>query len=379
LLGREFRNKHGLDAEVWALTESGEYADEFEAAGVPTRALEFRIPKCPVKLVRVCHWVGRLRRVASQLRERRVDILMPFTTWPNVVAGLTYRWAGASTCIWGERSAGAEHLPGPGNMAVKRYRRFVANSTAGVEYLAQGLGIAQERISFVPNGVEDVQIDANMNWRTRLGLTDRQLLVVKVANITGYKDHATLLRAWKIVQDAWVDGDRPILALAGFFNPGSIYDNCLRIIREGGLESTVRFLGSVPDIPTLLHACDLTVFSSPKEGMPNGVLECMAAGKAIVASDLPGIRDALGPNVADTLVPPGDHIRFGHHLLELLRNKQRREALGAANRDRIQSEFSVERIAERHLEIIRASLLDRYQRPRREAFVTGEQRHVSSG
>jgi glycosyltransferase involved in cell wall biosynthesis len=165
-----------------------------------------------------------------------------------------------------------------------------------------------------------------------------------------------------------------VLALAGFYNPGHVYDNCLRIVREGGLESSVRFLGSVPDVPTLLQASDLTAFSSPKEGMPNGVLECMAAGKAIVASDLPGIRDALGPNVVDVLIPPGDHFRFAHVLLELLRNKQRREALGAANRHRIQTEFSVERIAERHLEIIRASLRDRYESPRRRALVTEQQR-----
>jgi glycosyltransferase involved in cell wall biosynthesis len=259
-------------------------------------------------------------------------------------------------------------------MAVNRYRRFVANSTAGVEYLAQNEGIPRERISFVPNGVEEPQIDVNANWRARLGIADTQLLVVKVANVTGWKDHATLLRAWKIVQDAWTDGYRPVLALAGFYNPGHVYDNCLRIVREGGLESSVRFLGSVPDVPTLLQASDLTAFSSPKEGMPNGVLECMAAGKAIVASDLPGIRDALGPNVVDVLIPPGDHFRFAHVLLELLRNKQRREALGAANRHRIQTEFSVERIAERHLEIIRASLRDRYESPRRRALVTEQQR-----
>ena len=354
LLGRELRNAYGLDAEVWALTEGGEYADEFEAAGMPTRALEFRFPKCPVKIVRACHWAGRLRRVAAQLRERRVDILLPFTIWPNVVGGLTYRSAGARVCIWGERSAGTENLPGPGRFALKRYRHFAANSTAGVEYLTQNLGVARERISFVPNGVEEPQIDLNMNWRVRLGLRTGQLLVVKVANITNYKDHPTLLRAWKIVQDSWIGPDRPLLALAGYF--GDAYDKCQGIVREAGLDSTVRFLGSVGDIPTLLHACDLTVFSSPKEGMPNGVLECMAAGKAVVSSDLPGVRDVLGPNAAEFLIPGGDEKEFARVLLGLLRNNGKREAVGAANRARIRSEFSVARMTERYLDIIAASL-----------------------
>src|SRR5262249_1880348 len=143
-----------------------------------------------------------------------------------------------------------------------------------------------------------------------------QLLVVKVANVSGFKDHATLLRAWKIVQDAWTGDKRPMLALAGLDSPDRGYENCVRIVPEGGLESTVRFLGSITDVPALLDVCDLTAFSSPGEGMPNGVLECMAAGKAIVASDFPGSRDALGPSAAGVLVRPGDHEGFARILLE---------------------------------------------------------------
>src|SRR5262249_52521685 len=116
--------------------------------------------------------------------------------------------------------------------------------------------------------------------------------------------------------------------------------------------------------------------SSPNEGMPNGVLECMAAGKAIVASDLPGIRDALGPYTGGVLFPPGDHVRCAQLLLELLRDKEKREALGAAHQARIRAEFSVKRMAERHLEIIRAGMRDRQGHPHREALVTEEPRAV---
>jgi glycosyltransferase involved in cell wall biosynthesis len=383
LLARELRARHGLNVEVWALKYDGEYAKEFQAAGIPTRVLNFRAPAsacecCGVespRWLRTVRWCRRVGRVASQLREGKVDILLPFTTWPNVVAGLAYRFAGVKLCIWGERHAGGERVPSPERIAVKQFRRFVANSTAGVEFLASEMGVPRERISFVPNGVEEPKIDAqHADWRARLLLNPRQLLVVKVANVSGFKDHASLLRAWKIVQDAWTGDDRPVLALAGVCNADHVFDNCLKIVRDGGLDTTVRFLGSIPDVPSLLQACDLTAFSSPKEGMPNGVLECMAAGKAIVASNLPGIRDALGPDAGDVLVRPGDHVRFAEALLDLLRNKEKREALGAANRARIQTEFSVQRMAERHLDIIRESLLGHYEPPRRQTFVTEEQR-----
>lgn len=288
------------------------------------------------------------------MRESRVHILLPFTTWPNVVAGLAYRLAGVRLCIWGERSVGLERVAGLEWLAIRQYSRFAANSTAGVEFLARDMRVSRQRISFIPNGVEEPNIDSGTDWRGRLGVEPGQLLVVKVANITRYKDHAALLRAWKFVQDAWIGDIKPILALAGGF--GNAYEECQQIAHEAGLNSTVRFLGGISDIPVLLHACDLTVFSSPNEGMPNGVLECMAAGKAVVASDLPGIRDALGPNAAGVLVPPGDSNRFAEILLMLLRDKEKRDALGEANRARIRAEFSVQRMAERYLKLIREGL-----------------------
>jgi glycosyltransferase involved in cell wall biosynthesis len=164
----------------------------------------------------------------------------------------------------------------------------------------------------------------------------------------------TLLRAWKQVQDAWVGEERPVLALAGAFY--ETYEDCRRFVSGAGLEPTVRFLGRVTEIPELLDASDLGAFSSPAEGMPNSVLECMMAGRAIVATDLPGVRDALGPGADGVVIPPRDAESFAGVLLELLRNPAKRQRIGQQNRARIRSEFSVERMAARYLDIIRSEL-----------------------
>jgi glycosyltransferase involved in cell wall biosynthesis len=351
LLARELIHRHGLNAEVWALKYPGEYSREFEAAGIPTKTLHFRHPRYG--------WMQHSWPILRELKKSGVDILLPFTTWPNVVAGLTYRLAGVKLCIWGERHAGGERIPGVERIAVTQYRRFVANSTAGVEFLANVMRVNRTRLSFVPNGVELPQIAQGTDWRAKLGLKPGQLLVVKVANITNFKDHATLLRAWKVVQDEWQGRDRPVLALAGYLTEDT-YPECERIVREAGIGSTVRFLGGVTDVPALLNACDMAAFSSRNEGMPNGVLECMAAGKAVVASDLPGIRDALGPDPNDILVPPGDASQFARRLLDVLGNAARRTALGAANAARIRIEFSVERMAQRHLDVVTSELHARH-------------------
>jgi glycosyltransferase involved in cell wall biosynthesis len=175
-------------------------------------------------------------------------------------------------------------------------------------------------------------------------------LVVKVANLTNHRDHATLLRAWKIVQDRWPHEAKPVLALAGAL--GDSFREVQRIWREAALDSTVRFLGSVKEVSSLIEASDLTVFSSRKEGMPGSVLEYMAAGKAVVATDIPGIRDALGPSADEVLVPAGDPEKLASRILELLHDKRRRQALGEANKRRSLSEFTVSRMAESYLRVM---------------------------
>jgi glycosyltransferase involved in cell wall biosynthesis len=362
LLVRQLRERFGLNAEVWALCWDAEYRKEFEAAGVPTRVLGFRPPLWPCdccgiaspRWMRVLRWAGRVWRVSRLLRQARVDILLPYTTWPNVVAGLAYRLAGVRLCIWGERSAGWERIHTPEALAVKQYGHFVANSTAGVEFLVSEMRVAREKISLVPNGIEEPKRRHDIDWRERLGLAPGQLLVTKVANLSKFKDHATLLKAWKIVQDSWGGGDKPVLALAG---ANADQFNALHsFAREAGLLGSVRFLGSIEDVPGLLAQSDLTAFSSRMEGMPNAVLECMAAGKAIVATDLPGVRDALGPNAPESIVASGDAEAYAHRLLDMLSDTAKRDAQGTANQARIRSEFSVERMAERYVGIIRASL-----------------------
>lgn len=363
LLARELRQRRRLDVEVWALSAWGDYAREFEAAGIPIGCLQFVFPRCPISVVRNLYWIARLLRVARALRRAGVAVLLPFTTYPNVVAGLVYRLAGVRVCIWGERHAGGERIPGIETIALKQYRGFAANSTAGVDFLVHEMGAPRELISFVPNGVEECQSQGPNDWKQRLGLESGELLVVSVANLTKHKDHATLLAAWKAVQENWTGDGRPVLALAGAF--GNAYRDCQRFVHEASLEGVVRFLGSISDVPALLEACDLAVFSSRNEGMPNSVLECMAAGKAVIASDLPGIRDIMGTCGADTIVAPGDTHAFTEKLLWLLRNSEQRGSLGEANRARIRREFSVERMVECHLKVIEANFSGARWRMRR--------------
>lgn len=361
LLAQDLRRRHGLDVEVWSLSDFRHdhvFAHTFESASIPTKVIGFKFPLvAPFRWMRSLQWLREVQRVAWQLRKNGVEILLPFTAWPSVLAGLSYRLAGVQLCIWGEREAGSARIPSPERVAVRQVRCFAANSTAGVAFLKDEMGVAPERISLIPNGVEPPAGGRTTDWRSRLRLRPGEPLVVKVANILEPKDHATLLRAWHIVQQNWSGKDKPFLALAGIRGHDTAYQECRRIILEHGLDSSVRFLDSIPDVSGLIGSCDLAAFSSRHEGMPNTILEYMASGKAVVATDLPGIRDALGPAADEVVAPPGDAGRFAGKILHLLGNGERRSVLGEANRVRALREFTVERMTDRYLQAIQRHLL----------------------
>jgi glycosyltransferase involved in cell wall biosynthesis len=118
------------------------------------------------------------------------------------------------------------------------------------------------------------------------------------------------------------------------------------------LEEHVRFLGAVTDVAGLLQASDLFTFSTKDEGCPNGVLEAMAAGLAVVATDDAGVREAVGPEGQSLLAPPRDPERLGQQILAAMRDPELRARHGAVNRQRIQQEFSVTAMCRNTVDVI---------------------------
>jgi glycosyltransferase involved in cell wall biosynthesis len=224
---------------------------------------------------------------------------------------------------------------------------FVSNSQIGAEYLRQTFAVPQEWISIVHNGVELAPpVDTRDAWRKRLGISQQCFVACMIANIHAYKDHITLLRAWKLVlEEMQSHGREAVLLLAGRLYGEA--DQAKALAFDLNLGSGVRFLGSVRDVSGLLSAVDLGVFSSKTEGCPNGVLECMASGLAVVGTDISGIREAVGPDGTDWLAPPDDPSTLAHLIVVLANNPAKLSALGAANRRRISAEFSADQMVQK--------------------------------
>lgn len=110
------------------------------------------------------------------------------------------------------------------------------------------------------------------------------------------------------------------------------------------LKGTVFLLGLRDDVHEILPALDVVVHTSRREGLPVTVIEAMASGRPVVASDAGGTAELIVPGVTGYVVPVGDPRAAAEQVIALLRDRAARERMGAAGRERAAKEFTLERM-----------------------------------
>lgn len=324
--------------EIWSLGPGRVVADSADSLGIPTASFSFNpwLSQWKVSL--------QILRFALQLFIRKVDYLLPYVMYPNLLCCAASKIGGVKRCLWQQRDEGRDRGPAWLEKIALRYADgFISNSSAGMSFLTTTLGVSQDRSRLIRNGVEILEPYISRNeWRAKHGFGEEQILVSMVANITSAKDHVTLLKAWRLfVEGRTLENPGPMLLLAG--REGDAVSDVRKVINNLGLNSTVHVLGQVHDIASHLNAIDLFVFSSQKEGCPNAVLEAMGAGLAVVTSDIDGTRDALGGDYG-FLFESGNPQECARMITTLLSSPAERGRLGAINKRRVETLFSTERM-----------------------------------
>lgn len=335
LLARHLSAEHRADVRVWALRgEPGRAARICDAEGLPWRCFRLGWPEGRS---------GRLReaaRFAAALRRERPGLVLAYTWLPNILCGLAWRGSGARSFVWNQRDEGRGLTRGMlHRLAARATPWFLCNNEPGKDFLAATYGVPSERLRLVRNGVIlPPPGEGRREWRERIGIEDGRIAAVMLASVHPHKDHATLIRAWRAVLDgAAGGGPPPVLLLAG--RSYGFEEGLKALAFDLGLGESVRFLGEVDDIGALLGAADLCVHAAHREGLPNAVLEAMAAGLPVAATDLPGIREAVGPEGAGLLAPPEDPAALAERIVSLLSSERLRAATGAALKERATRRF----------------------------------------
>ena len=179
--------------------------------------------------------------------------------------------------------------------------------------------------------------------RSSVGINNGNFVLLYVARLEPQKDHASLLRALSQIPDA-------DLVLAG--------DGSLRAELEAqaemlGLARRVHFLGRRKDVAALLKMADIYVHPAAYEGFGIAAAEAMAAGKPVVASNVPGLAQVVGD--AGILVPPADPATLATEVCNLISSPDRRQQLSRAAVERGRT-FSIENTVAAYLDLYRSVL-----------------------
>lgn len=222
----------------------------------------------------------------------------------------------------------------------RRNVTFIALSTRIRTYLIEN-GFRPEQIVIHPNGVDPTAyapIAANL--RARALAPQTAPTIVCVARYRYQKGLDVLLHAWKAVHARMPEAR---LALVG---GGALHAQLVAMAEALGIAASIEFRDLMRDVRPALAEADGFVLPSRYEGMPNALIEAMAAGLPCVATRVSGSEDLIEDGASGLLVPPNDPNQLATALLRVLTDRAAARAMGEAARERIVRSFNQRTLVE---------------------------------
>ncbi|MBI3997028.1 MAG: glycosyltransferase [Candidatus Omnitrophica bacterium] len=286
------------------------------------RALRVRLPK---SLALLAYYRRRVAVATERLRQERLDIIhflhggYPSFVIPMIAsrrAGIPVRIADVLLDPRSVRDADLGWTRGALAWRAGRGMTHVrAMSRRMRRQLQRRWGMSSHRIHVISNWVDVSRfesLDGAAQLRADLGLPSHATLVTVAARLSPEKGHAVLLKAAARIRARY---PRAHYLLAG---EGLLRQQLETLVGELQLQDIVHFLGFRDDIPQLMSASDLILLPSLAEGVPGTVLEGMASGKPIIATDVGGVAEVLHDQQTGRVVPPGDAAALAQALEEML-------------------------------------------------------------
>lgn len=335
--------------EICALSESGRFAADLAAAGVPIHILGVKagsdLVQATVRLRRLVRKVdpdvihatlyrpGIAGRVVGRLCGKPVVTSLVNTTYepewrldnPRLVS-----WK-----VWATRMV-------DGVSARRWGTRFVAITESVKTSAVRQLGLPRGRITVIPRGLSfdgpQISVDADAQAaRLALGLAGAYPIILNVARLVPQKGQQYAIQAMKDVLPEFPTA-RLLIAGEGWFRPA-----LERLIRAHGLERHVTLMGERHDVQALLRMADIFVFPSLFEGAGNALLEAMAAEKPCVVSRIPTLREVTGDGKAALLADLQSPASLAAGLLRLAKDREMAERLGGTARAWVREHYDIRR------------------------------------
>jgi glycosyltransferase involved in cell wall biosynthesis len=284
--------------------------------------------------------IGAARRLAAFWRQQRPDVLQAYFLDSAYFGVPLAKWCGVAKVLRVRNNLGY-WLTRKHRLLNRLIGRFVdvtlTNTGAGQQALYEAEGLPADRVAVLANGV-DLARFANFappdtgRAPVRIGC---------VANLRPVKNIAGFMRAAYRVCERF---PQVVFEVAG---DGEQRAELEQLHAELGLGERFILRGSVADVPAFLRTLDVAVLPSHSEGMSNALLEYMAAGRAIIATDVGANAKLIRDGEHGLIVPPGDDAALADAMGKLLADPRRAARFGASARQRAELEYSREAMRRR--------------------------------
>jgi|GEM_PF-1778048 len=316
-------------------------SDYFEQIGVTVRCPD-RDEKKFYVVSQMMHW----------LLQDRIDLLHTHSYKPNIYG----RLAGLLCCQTGLKMIAHYHNYYDNKWAEDDsliYEKQLASSTdhffacsdSVANHAVERIGMNKEQIEVLLNGIDLERFNTKYDRasiKVELGIPLDYKLIGTVGRICIQKAQDIFLKAAAIIQQSY---PKTLFLIAGAPDENGMLADLQKQAEALGIRDNVRFLGYVSDIPRIYSLLDILLMPSRWEGFGLALVEAMAMGLPIVATDVGGILEVVIPNETALLVPPDNADLLAKAVERLLTNEQLISNLSQAGRNRAE-QFSYRSIGQ---------------------------------
>lgn len=325
-----------FDNRVCCINGRGPVGEKLERAGVQVYYLN-------AKRYLGLNAIREFRRIVKSCHP---DILVTYLIHADLIGRILGRAFGVQKVVCSVRGRLPQPLyfplfclDGLTSFLVDRYH---FNSSAIADMYHRYLRISERKITAIPNGVAPGHLlptGAGVRVRkTLLGLPSDKKVIGCIANLRKQKGHEYLIEGFR---RALSHRNDLILILVG---DGAERDRIERHIQQMGISEHVFMLGKREDIPEILGLIDVFVLPTLSEGMSNALIEAMAAGKAVITTDIPENREIIEDRVTGILVSTRSAGAIESAIIELTSDDCLLKSLGTNARQRALASFSLDNV-----------------------------------
>ena len=287
-------------------------------------------------------------RLAKLFRQQKVDIVHTHNFDSGLYGVLGAKLAGTPVVVYGEHGSFLQN-----NFRRNQLGRLVCKMTDHIVTMSADLEkrlkvqwcIPVDRASHIVNGIEFEKFSTSLNTndlKSELGINQKDYVIGTVGRLVPVKDYATLIDCFSLLKN------RIQNVCLVFVGDGPLKRSLIDQAQKLDVINDIKFLGTRDDIPELLHIFDVFCLTSLTEGISNTILEAMAAGIPVIATNVGGTPEIIQPDITGILIPPKNKELLVNALERIIQDKELASKLGFQAQQWVQKERSLNRMVQEY-------------------------------